>query len=83
MVTQQQDLNTMPGLSKTNNLGFWQQIKEDWIAHGCDWTKPGFRAVAIHRFGVWRMKIKPKKYFLKTARAPVNRSGTHFKKKTR
>ncbi|NMF61498.1 serine acetyltransferase [Brasilonema octagenarum UFV-E1] len=39
--------------------GLWQLIKEDWIAHGRDWTKPGFRAVAIHRFGVWRMKIKP------------------------
>jgi serine acetyltransferase len=42
---------------ETVTLGFWQQIKEDWIAHGCDWTKPGFRAVAIQRFGVWRMKI--------------------------
>jgi serine O-acetyltransferase len=41
-------------------LSFWQQIKEDWIAHGRDWTKPGFRAVAIQRFGVWRMKIQPK-----------------------
>ncbi len=41
-------------------LGLWQQIKEDWIAHGRDWTKPGFRAVAVQRFGVWRMKIKPK-----------------------
>jgi serine O-acetyltransferase len=38
----------------------WQQIQEDWIAHGRDWTKPGFRAVAIHRFGVWRMQIQPK-----------------------
>lgn len=41
-------------------LGLWQQIKEDWIAHGRDWTKPGFRAVAVHRFGVWRMNIQPK-----------------------
>ncbi len=41
-------------------LELWQQIKEDWIAHGRDWTKPGFRAVAVQRFGVWRMKIKPK-----------------------
>ncbi len=43
----------------TNN-SLWQQIKEDWIAHGCDWTKPGFRAVAVHRFGVWKTKIQPK-----------------------
>ncbi|AOY82041.1 serine acetyltransferase [Moorena producens JHB] len=45
---------------KTENLGLWQQIKEDWKAHGCDWTKPGFRAVAVQRFGVWRMNIQPK-----------------------
>ena len=42
------------------DLSLWQQIQEDWIAHGKDWTKPGFRAVAVHRFGVWRMKIQPR-----------------------
>ena len=41
-------------------LGLWGQIREDWQAHGRDWTKPGFRAVAVHRFGVWRMGIRPK-----------------------
>jgi len=41
-------------------LGLFAQIREDWIAHGRDWTKPGFRAVAIHRFGNWRMRIRPK-----------------------
>ncbi len=41
-------------------LNLWQQIKEDWDAHGRDWTRPGFRAVAVHRFGVWRMTIQPK-----------------------
>lgn len=40
-----------------STLSLRQQILEDWIAHGRDWTKPGFRAVAVHRFGVWRMKI--------------------------
>lgn len=45
---------------KTYSLGLLQQIKEDWIAHGRDWTKPGFRAVAVHRFGVWRINIEPK-----------------------
>ncbi|MEG3879603.1 serine O-acetyltransferase [Microcoleus sp. herbarium7] len=44
---------------ETPALGFWQQLKEDWIAHGRDWTKPGFRAVAIQRFGVWRMTLEP------------------------
>lgn len=41
-------------------LSLWQQIQEDWVAHGRDWTKPGFRAVAIQRFGVWRMGIQSK-----------------------
>jgi serine O-acetyltransferase len=45
---------------ETVSLGLWQQIKEDWEAHGRDWTKPGFRAVAIARFGVWRMTIQAK-----------------------
>jgi serine O-acetyltransferase len=40
-------------------------IVEDWKAHGCDWTRPGFQAIAIHRFGNWRMQIRPR-----VARAP-------------
>lgn len=59
MVTQP-DLISSVNDTETDTLGLRQQIKEDWIAHGCDWTKPGFRAVAIQRFGAWRMKIKPK-----------------------
>ena len=35
-------------------------IVEDYRAHGRDWTRPGFRAVAVHRFGVWRMSIRSK-----------------------
>lgn len=38
----------------------WNQVLEDWRAHGRDWTRPGFRAVAVHRFGVWRMSIRSK-----------------------
>jgi serine O-acetyltransferase len=59
MVTQP-DLISSVNEPETKPLGLWQQIKEDWIAHGRDWTKPGFRAVAVHRFGVWRMKVEPK-----------------------
>jgi len=40
--------------------GLWQQIADDWRAHGRDWSRPGFRAVAVHRFGVWRMGVRPK-----------------------
>lgn len=53
--------------AKLPQLNLWQQIKEDWIAHGKDWTKPGFRAVAVHRFGVWRMGIQSK-----VLRAPLS-----------
>ncbi|MGF1516045.1 MAG: serine O-acetyltransferase [Elainellaceae cyanobacterium] len=49
-------------------LGLWAMIREDWVAHGRDWTLPGFRAVAVHRFGVWRMQVKPK-----VLRAPLSK----------
>lgn len=34
-----------------------RQIGEDWRSHGRDWTKPGFRAIAVHRFGVFRTSL--------------------------
>lgn len=59
MVTQSESIASEQQL-ETPALGLWQQIKEDWIAHGRDWTKPGFRAVAVQRFGAWRMQVEPK-----------------------
>ena len=41
-------------------LGLIEQIKSDWKAHDRDWTRPGFRAIATHRFGVWRMSVSSK-----------------------
>lgn len=58
MVTQSDSISSVSEPEATS-LSLWQQIKEDWIAHDRDWTKPGFRAVAVYRFGVWRMKIQP------------------------
>jgi serine O-acetyltransferase len=53
--------DSSPNLSQLEEaLPLCQQIREDWIAHGQDWTKPGFRAVALQRFGAWRMQIEPK-----------------------
>ena len=40
--------------------GLWALIREDWVAHGRDWTRPGFRALAVYRFGAWRMALRPK-----------------------
>lgn len=42
-------------------------IKEDFECHGRDWTRPGFRALAVYRFGVWRMGVGPK-----LVRAPLS-----------
>lgn len=36
----------------------FQQIHSDWQTHGRDASRPGFRALAVYRFGVWRMKIR-------------------------
>ena len=48
-------------VSAEKPVGLFAQIKEDWIAHGRDWTPAsgGFAAryVAVHRFGNWRMRI--------------------------
>lgn len=55
------DLNNTTGSeSISESIGLWQQLREDWEAHGRDWTKPGFRAVAVQRFGVWRMGVRSK-----------------------
>jgi serine O-acetyltransferase len=37
-----------------------KRIREDWRVHQRDWTRPGFRAVAVHRFGVWVKDVRPK-----------------------
>jgi serine O-acetyltransferase len=37
-----------------------RQVREDYHTHGEDWTKPGFQAVAVHRFGCWKKTIKSK-----------------------
>ena len=32
-------------------------LREDWATNECDWTRPGLQALAVYRFGVWRMTI--------------------------
>lgn len=29
------------------------QIRDDWEVHARDWSRPGFHAIAVHRFGAW------------------------------
>lgn len=33
-------------------------IKEEWAFYGKDWSQPGFRAMVVYRFGVWRSKLR-------------------------
>lgn len=54
-------------VEEAGQLGLLQQIHEDWVTHRKDWTCPGFRAVAVYRFGVWRMGIEPR-----VLRAPLS-----------
>jgi serine O-acetyltransferase len=56
--TKQTDTPAPPGSPGAPSL--CAQIREDWIAHGKDWTLPGFRAVTVARFGTWRMNVQPK-----------------------
>ena len=37
---------------------FLTQVKEDWAVNGSDWTRPGFRALAVHRFGGWVQVVR-------------------------
>jgi serine O-acetyltransferase len=36
-----------------DEFGLWFLIKEDYACHFRDWTRPGFRAMTVYRFGTW------------------------------
>jgi len=42
---------------QTRDCGLFALLREDYVSHRRDWTLPGFRAIAVYRFGVWRMRI--------------------------
>jgi serine O-acetyltransferase len=59
----------LPKGDRDNNpagLGLWALWWEDFVTHDRDWTAPGFWAVAVHRFGNWRMRFKAR-----VVRAPL------------
>jgi serine O-acetyltransferase len=41
-----------------SDIGFWALIHEDWNTHERDLFDQGFWAVAVHRFGNWRMGLR-------------------------
>ncbi len=43
-----------PPCSLRELRAYW---REDHVANRTDWSKPGVRALAVHRFGNWRMQI--------------------------
>jgi serine O-acetyltransferase len=51
--------NVMKEKGKTLR-GLFELIREDYRTHRRDWTMPGFRAVAVHRFGVWTRGLHPR-----------------------
>lgn len=48
-------------------IGFWALVREDLATHDGDWTAQGFWALFWHRFGNWRMDVRPK-----ALRAPLS-----------
>lgn len=43
---------------KKREPGLFAQIQADWNNHGSDWTRQGFWALAVYRFGRWRNEIR-------------------------
>ena len=35
-------------------------VREDWLAHDCNWSRHGFWALVVYRFGRWRYGIRPR-----------------------
>lgn len=40
-----------------SSIGFWDLLREDFVAHKSDWGRLGYRALVVHRFGNWRMGV--------------------------
>jgi len=48
----------MSSLSRSEVARFVRLVREDLEAHDGDWTRAGFQAMLVYRFGVWRMSIR-------------------------
>ena len=46
-----------PRYTNPAGIGFVELLREDFRAHESDWFSPGFRAIAVNRFGNWRMGV--------------------------
>lgn len=50
----QGDVNANP-----KDIGFWALVREDLRTHDGDWLAQGFWTLFWHRFGNWRMSVRP------------------------
>lgn len=48
----------VPRALRSELIRFIRLVREDLAAHDGDWTRPGFQALLVYRFGVWRMSIR-------------------------
>ena len=57
-----EDENPSPGDCNLNptDISFFKLIAEDFHTHENNLFEPGFLAILIHRFGNWRMDIRPR-----------------------
>ncbi|MEM7228640.1 MAG: serine O-acetyltransferase [Planctomycetota bacterium] len=44
----------------SDTMSLRAQLHEDWLTNGEDRSRPGYRALRMYRFGVWRMSVKPR-----------------------
>lgn len=42
------------------DIGFWALVAEDFRTHDSDWGSQGFWTLFWHRFGNWRMSVRPR-----------------------
>lgn len=65
------DAGDLSGRTNLNpeGIGILALIAEDWRTHDRKALDPGFLALAVHRFGNWRMNVKPR-----LLRAPLSAS---------
>ena len=38
----------------------FENIREDWRAHDCNWARHGFWVLTVYRFGRWRYGVEPR-----------------------
>ena len=44
--------------NRERGLSLWEMLKEDYAVHHKDWSRPGFRAIAVYRLGHWRLGVR-------------------------